>query len=263
MPLAIVIGENMRGHAKHSAGLFLLPLRYLLSFWHAWFGVLAWAPCRPSRRACEVRAFRNRDIFVIAAIIIEIIILANWETHSRLLRAMMGGFVIHRLWDLSLMLVTLALFGTPDPDAPLGRFSRPRIQRVLVLILVNYFELIFLFSVLYLWLGAHETSQFHEIVASQRQAFVVSMSTISTVGYGTYAPEGTLAIVLTTVQAFLGLLIVVFVLASFINISARTSYASTGPLITVLGPGCKRATCHVVPVLVLLLFMGATWAFLE
>ena len=246
---------------RQSAGLVVFPLKRVLQFWHEWLGVLAWAPCRPIRQDCEGRAFRNRDAFVILAIALEAIILANWPTQPNLLRAVMGGFVIHRIWDLGLMLLTLGLFGGPGSGAPLGRMSRPRAQRVLVLIVMNYFELILLFSALYLWVGMHDADQFHKTVACQREAFIVSMSTISTVGYGRYAPEGTLAVALTTIQAFLGLIIVVFIVASLVNISAGASHAGTGSLISVLESGSKRKICYVIPVLVLLSFMGVTWAF--
>ena len=254
----------MKGYGKWRDGylvaIFLWPLRYWLNY----CGWTAWAPLRPARRAHEPLVFMNRDTFVLCMLFLSTVAFLAWQpSHPKALRAAIGGLVVYRVWDLGLTFFALGFFGAVRADAPLARLPVHRIQRILLIIVFGYIELLFLFAQLYFWLGSADNDQFHEVVACHRQAFFVSMTTITTVGYGRYSPAGTLAIVLTTIQAILGLLVVVFVIGVLVTLAGERRRRMKAPRESLLRVGPERVLCHIVPILTPIAFMLVTYVCLE
>ncbi|HPF38939.1 MAG TPA: ion channel [Phycisphaerae bacterium] len=153
----------------------------------------------------------RRDLSVLAMAFFSIMAFVLWP-YLPICRWLMVAWVFYRLVDNSSALISQAFFDKVREPRRLSDFGDQRIQRILVLILVSYVELLFIFAVVYLRIGESTHGSFNVSSLSQVRAFLLSMSTMTTVGFGTVSPENAIAVGVTTYQAVLGVIVfVVFV----------------------------------------------------
>lgn len=88
------------------------------------------------------------------------------------------------------------------------------VPRSLILSILNYFELILCFGVVYLVLGAHGMI---EGAAKNLDAFYYSAVTQLTIGYGDIRPHG-FAKIVSVVQGFTGFLFTILILSRMVNL---------------------------------------------
>jgi len=152
-----------------------------------------------------------RDVYIFIALVVSVVSFACWPCVPGL-RGVFAVWAAYRSLDILFALTAQGFFGRIRRDKGIDDLSKGPLERLLVALLFNYIELLFTFSVAYLWLDQQVPNSFSKPVQCLSQAFFVSMSTMTTVGYGGIAPVKGWALGLCTVQAILGVIVfVVFV----------------------------------------------------
>lgn len=92
------------------------------------------------------------------------------------------------------------------------------LNRSLILLMINYSELIIGFAALFLNSGSIGNSQSNNaIIILKSDALYFSVVTITTLGYGDYRPINTLGRWLCSTEAIMGLVLIVLVIGTFIS----------------------------------------------
>ena len=94
-------------------------------------------------------------------------------------------------------------------------WSLRSVNRSLMLLLINYFEMIIGFAAVYVWSGTimSETNVINDI----ETALYFSIVTITTLGYGDYTPINEFGRFLVSLETIMGIVFIVLVLATFIS----------------------------------------------
>ena len=221
--------------------LLVRGCRGVLYAWTHFFSPTALPLFRVKRHGEKTNRILLRDLLVLAFLCLSVVTFAAWPAlRSPLWRAAVGGLVVYRATDVALTLLALGIFGSLRHEATLHELPRHRIQRLMVAILINYLELLFWFATLYLWVGQNDPTQFDGPIRSRGHAFFVSMSTQTTTGYGLRSPVGTTAMALATVQAILGLIVLVMVIGGLVGSLKEDREELTEPPLT----GPRRYLVH-------------------
>lgn len=97
-----------------------------------------------------------------------------------------------------------------------GNDWSPRsLNRVLLLLLLGYFEMIIGFAALYTWAGSIGSSD--KIIIDPGNSLYFSIVTITTLGYGDFSPTDALGKFLVSAETLMGVVYVILVLAAFIS----------------------------------------------
>lgn len=175
---------------------------------HPWFR----RPKLPSHRA-------RRDVPYLASFLTSMAIFVTLQYYDSLVFYIgMTALCLFRATDILVSLTRIAVVGSYG-QTPAYRLNRLRVMRNIVAIFMNYIELIFWYSSVYLCLSACKPAEFNEPLTPPL-ALVLSFSTISTVGYGNVAPQGMLAALLSAAQAITAVVALSSVVGSLINLSA-------------------------------------------
>jgi hypothetical protein len=142
--------------------------------------------------------------------------------------------------DLLLDFAMLAIFGNRYGQPWQGEMQARRLHRTLVIDLLLLVELVFWYATV-----AYVAAQlfpcklkYEKPLAEPAHALHVSMATVTTIGYGTYAPVSLLAVLLSLVQALSALLLLTGVVAGiFSHISSQRG-----------GPGANTADANRLPI---------------
>jgi hypothetical protein len=124
------------------------------------------------------------------------------------------GVACYRLFDLAVAFISFGLLGLFRNVAALRPQSPARIQRFVLFVLMGYLEIAMWFGVVYRIVARIDPTQFANELGSTAHAYYVSFSTMSTIGYGGYAPVKGLALFVATVQSLLSMVIVVQVFSA-------------------------------------------------
>ncbi len=233
-------------------GFLVGLISWVLEFWSNWIGFWSWSPLRPQCDAHARRALVFRDITIVVAVGLASAAFGIWpHGDCRWLRALLGGLAIFRIIDLSLTLFRLGIFGSIRADVPLQKLPLSRVQRALLATLLNYVELLIWFALLGLWLGELSPNQFTNAVHCRTQAFFVSMSSMTTVGYGEYAPIRPLALFVATWQALLGLFMLVVIVGLLVGLAGNDDARLVAPAAETLPVGHRRTLYYFIPWFVL------------
>lgn len=230
-------------------GFLVGLISWVLESWSNWVGLWSWSLLRPRCDAHVGRALVYRDITIVVAIGVASTAFGVWPLGDcRCLRAFLGGLAIFRIIDLSFAHLRLGIFGSIRDDVPLRELPLARIQRALLATFLNYVELLMWFALLDLWLGELSPNQFTNAVHCRTQAFFVSMSSMTTVGYGEYAPVQPLALFVATWQALLGLFMLVAVVGLLVSLAGYDArVVAREPEITFLRVGLRRKLYYFIP----------------
>lgn len=99
-------------------------------------------------------------------------------------------------------------------------------NRSMMLLMINYFEMIISFAALYIWSGSITAK--NEIISEAGNAIYFSIVTITTLGYGDFKPMDGLGRFLTSFETIMGVLFLVLVVATFIGGIPRLSKGEKG-----------------------------------
>lgn len=94
-------------------------------------------------------------------------------------------------------------------------WSLRSINRSLILLLINYFEMIIGFAAVYLWAGVITSGK--DVINDAGTALYFSIVTITTLGYGDYTPIGGFGRFLVSAETIMGIVFIVLVLSTFIG----------------------------------------------
>lgn len=151
----------------------------------------------------SLRGYEYRDLALDFYVLLKVsfpllILIFHWQSHH---------FVI---WIMIYVLLETVLY-IPTLIFASDMFSKPRsYKRSMLLLFLNYIEIIFSFGVLYSY-GNYLNKPFHHWF----DAIYFSTISSASIGYGDYYPVTTIGKVLATAQAFLFLFFVVLFLNFF------------------------------------------------
>lgn len=94
-------------------------------------------------------------------------------------------------------------------------WSLRSLNRSLILLLINLFEIIVGFAALYRWAGSIKSSD--GVIADAGNAVYFSIVTITTLGYGDFTPVDALSKFLVSAETIMGIVFIVLVLSTFIG----------------------------------------------
>jgi len=174
------------------------------------------------------------------------------------------AFAGFRTVDLMITSLALVTFGNKHGDHWLIPMTMRRRRRTLLLVLVEFVELTFWYAVLYFHLGTSCKVPFKGAIACPQQAFQTSISTITTIGYGTYAPVGGWAIFFATLEVLTGILLLGGLFASLVSVTLAVQgdggAQTNGSRFSVTDPSCCWSLRKwLPPVLTLVLVLVAYW----
>ena len=239
-------GPPARAVAKDHSWL-LASVRVLLTLWRYELSVWAWAPLFHGNRP----ASRDRRIAIFDAIWLGTCVgsaavwFGNWWAWQKqavtLLRPEQAIDVpAWQLWGMAIAIWRLvdiflnALDVTPvGPGAVRPRIRTPALnQRLVLLNLLTLVEVIFLNASVSFFLEQWGLARYDKALASPVSeglpalggdalvhALQTSLSTITTVGYGTYAPANLCAVALSFLETFTGLLLITLVAAGALSLT--------------------------------------------
>lgn len=191
--------------------LYLLTTR----FWNEYLSIMA-IPLFRGRAA-----HKYRDCLILLLLMTSVGTFVIWPYLTGF-RWLFAGFATHRLVDHLSALVSLAFFDTLREPNTMESLPRKRLQRLIVTILVSYVELLFSFSILFLWIDKKFPQSFCPPIDWGSQAFFLSMTTMTTVGYGNIVPKGPLALFLCTTQSIVAVIIIIVILSNVIGLKQST-----------------------------------------
>ena len=134
--------------------------------------------------------------------------------------------ILYRLVDMLISVLNVCPFGVGAVKAGV---RSPEINRRLVLLnLMSFMELIFWNATLLFYMEEHGLATFKEPFSgngTEAEALVhalqTSFSTVSTIGYGTYAPNSLWAVLLTLMEVFTGMLLISVAVAQTISLTTQ------------------------------------------
>jgi hypothetical protein len=164
------------------------------------------------------RIQRNRDIFVLAMLVSSaasiILLRAVGNRGVLFVERALPAFALYRCMDLIITLVRTGVLLSFRGDVPLRDAPRWLVQRILLGVLLNYAEIILWFTVIYRQLSLTSPCQFAEPLTRISQAFNLSFSTMTTIGYGKYGPNGMVSNLLAFTQVTASLILLALVVSS-------------------------------------------------
>jgi hypothetical protein len=136
-----------------------------------------------------------------------------------------AAFGLYRAGDIFIMLMRTGVFFSFRGDIRINQEPLWRVQRTLVGVMSNYIELVGWFAVVYFQLAATSECQFNTPIYFIHQALNLSFTTMTTIGYGVYAPNSLLSTVIAFWQALAAITLLAIVVGVIIAllISARPS----------------------------------------
>lgn len=204
-----------------SDGYLVYCLDRILWFWVDFLGIWAWAFLRPKEEIGEpvITCVKRRDVVIVGKTILAFVWMCLWDVDlSRFWKAVLLGLALFACVDLIMALLRAGIFGGVRTVVPLASLPESRLSRVLIGLLLNYAELLALFALIHAWLSWYDPDQFKPQIPSTAQAFYVSMTTMTTLGYGEYSAAKPLALGLTALQAGIGLFIIAVVIGRIIGL---------------------------------------------
>jgi hypothetical protein len=196
--------------------------------WVRRYSLVSIPPLRPRPSIPASVQQRNRDIFVVGMLALSIGALVWCYLHDlptsspRVLQAIAAAG-LYRALDIFITLVRTGVFFSFRGDVRINQEPLWRVQRILVGVMFNYVELVCWFAVAYFQLASTSQCQFNVSITSIHQTLNLSFTTMTTIGYGVYAPNSLLSTILALWQAMTGVTLLAIVVGVVIAlmISAR------------------------------------------
>ncbi|HON91172.1 MAG: hypothetical protein KBI32_06970 [Phycisphaerae bacterium] len=146
-------------------------------------------------------------------------------------RALIWSLSSFRIVDILVDCTMLAVFGNRYGRSWQGAMIPRRLQRTLIVDLMILMEIVFWNACWVFVAGTADSSLYLAPVERPAQALHVSMATVTTIGYGTYAPVQMRSIVAAFVQAVSALLLLSGVIGGVFSRNSSTMPGSSRPAI--------------------------------
>jgi Ion channel len=216
---------------------------------HAWVSRLSLIAIPVLRRGTrpEPALQRNRDIFILFMLGLSTAMVVAFHINGSGLdrwRQAIAALGLYRAVDLFISLGRTGVFLSFRGDVKLKEEPIWRVQRALLGVMVNYVELIMWFTVIYRQLSLTSPCEFSEHIVRVDQAFNLSFSTMTTIGYGKYAPDGIVSNLLAFFQVLIGVILLVLVVGSVLALitgGPHSATATTPPSPVAVVPAGWRA----------------------
>ena len=120
------------------------------------------------------------------------------------------SYSVWQAMDLFIGFFHGTLFGIKNNPETRESLTLHRAQRRLLLTIISFFELVFCYSIIYWVMSRRFGCLFSGLEKGDNSywALQMSFSTLTTIGYGTYAPDQTITIIVALFQALSGLLVI-------------------------------------------------------
>jgi len=204
---------------------FLVVTAYFLIFsWSRWASLNGWAVLykrnetgRKTTDGKHITTVRGRTVVQDAVHLIwttlSILMFSQLSNLTTALNAFVLSVSSFRIFDLFVDFLMLAVFGNRYGRPWTGSMLPQRLQRTLLIDILLLLELVFwnacwIFAVSRIKEGLYERA-----ISMPAEALHVSMSTATTIGYGTYAPVATASILAAFLEALSTLLLVTGVIS--------------------------------------------------
>ena len=154
--------------------------------------------------------------------------LVTSELRSKAFALLAVTFSLYRCIDLLVSLGRIAVVGGFG-DTPTYRLDRKKVMRNTLAVLINYVELVFWYATIYLVLARSRPDEFYSATTSTTPslAFILSFTTITTIGYGNIAPQKIISGFLCGIEALTALVMVSAVIGSLVSLAASSISAPT------------------------------------
>jgi hypothetical protein len=164
------------------------------------------------------RALNRIDMALLVFLAGSIVTFTCWPgLHGRIPRALAAGMALYRVLDIAITLGSIGIFGALREGIEVEDLPRHHVQRMLIASLLSYIELMFWFALMHQWIASMHPDQYATALNGRKPAFFVSMETLTTVGYGLFAPTGTYAMIVAGAEAILGLIIYAVVVGALVG----------------------------------------------
>lgn len=185
---------------------------------------------RPPLRSQPFRYTSTREAVYLASLLLATLCTfgAPWELAvpgARWPWAVVIALAAYQITEFIVFLFRLALFGSHANYKPSAWKSATRKQRerTVIVLMVTYTVVLMWFAALYraldhLWSGQVTVGSNVTGTATGTDAFVLSFSTQTTVGYGTVAPSGPFAAAAAAIQAMFGVFYVAVTIANVLAV---------------------------------------------
>lgn len=206
-------------------------LRWLVNGWQDYCSPFAMPICQPNgkdgdpeaqRRIDDVSALKARDGLVVVCLVLSVVAFALAVSPvSACWRLALCGLLLFRIVDITMTTLSMGWFGYIRSHLASWSISRSRLQRQLVLNTLNYVEMIFWFATAYQIIALTDPAQFTFPGRWEGwHPLVLSVQTVTTVGYGNVAPAGWWSTVACGWQAIEALFFFATVIGTLIGLIA-------------------------------------------
>ena len=214
--------------------------------------------------AAEGRTVRQDFLHVARAVASVVLFGALYWSHSDWFLSIALGLSIFMSVDLFAHFTMLAVFGNTYGRPWQSEMSLQRLHRTLIIDLLMLVELVFWHAALAYGLAQNVPDLFRDCFRSPSDALHYSVATVTTIGYGTFAPVRLLSLMHAFVEALSALLLVTGLVTGVLTrIAAGRDAGSTTPIYDL--PICWETNCgwtlrRFLPIVVPLLFVAlAAW----
>ena len=91
------------------------------------------------------------------------------------------------------------------------------VNRAIILAVINYVELVLGFAIIYAWSGSISTGNPSRVLSESLEALYFSCVTATTVGYGDYAPNGSVGQGIVVVEILMAIFLLALVLGALLT----------------------------------------------
>lgn len=209
---------------SRNLGWFVRSLLVATDIWIDKFSLSSWCEIRPPSLEQFSEFTRRRESVTAIQPVLATFAFWLWSpARNGVIRAALTAYILWRVLDIAIVQLRQGIWGHVREAVPLNKLPRWRIQRALVLTIWCYIEVIIEFGFIYYWLGTLITPlSFKNQITLKSDAFLLSMSTLTTIGYSEHTPTQWATILVVTVQGVLGLFMVIVVIARIIALAENS-----------------------------------------
>ena len=219
--------SSTANHDGLGYGFLLRSVDAITNRWVTRFSLIAIPPLRPRGDAYASKQQFHRDIFVTTMLLLSIASAALFHfldpAGVPVLLRVFAAFALYRALDLWITIIRTGVFFSFRGDIQINREPLWRVRRILVGVFFNYVEITMWYSLIYLYIALACPMEFKEPITELHQALNLSFSTITTVGYGVYAPNRMLANVFAYAQVLTGIILMATVVGTLAAILTSDS----------------------------------------
>lgn len=190
----------------------------ITDFWHLRVSFFGHSSLSKPGHGLAVHANRRDVVYIVLVAMSCASIVVTGVVGTKVVGAMIVAMAAFRIIGSVVTVLRHGVIGTLRDDRPVTSLSPQHMQRLVLASLLNYIEVMFWFTAMYLSFAKHGEA-FAGDVDTWQGALLLSWSTQTTVGFGTVAPQGGVGVVLACVQAGFGILLPVLLIGPVVALA--------------------------------------------